>query len=118
MCIFTLDAIQRIQGFQFLTDSSGYVPLPARQLLRFAQGRWKPYELPQAQSFGQVAFVAGTGKGCLLTETGQVLATTNNGTTWQPTMLRDICRLKPWQRAITLQQRANQLLVLPDNTPR
>ena len=95
-----------------------YVPLPARRLLRFAQGRWQPYELPQAQSFRQVAFVAGTGKGYLLTEAGQVLATANNGTTWQPTMLRDIRRLKPLQRAITLQQGAHQLLVLPDITLR
>jgi len=95
-----------------------YVPLPTRCLLRFAQGRWQPYGLPQAQSFGQVAFVAGTGKGYLLTEAGEVLATANNGTTWQPTTLRDIRRLKPWQRAITLQQGANQLLLVSDITPR
>lgn len=95
-----------------------YVPLPTWQLLRFVQGRWKPYELPQAKSFAQVAFVAGTGQGYLLTEAGEVLATANNGTTWQPTTLRDIRRLKPWQRAITLQRGANQLLLVSDNTPR
>ncbi|RSK48946.1 hypothetical protein [Hymenobacter rigui] len=95
-----------------------YVPLPTRQLLRFSQGRWQPVALPEAQSFGQVAFVAGTGKGYLLTAVGQVLATTTSGAQWQPTNLRDIRRIKPWQQAMTLQQRANQLLVLATETPR
>ncbi|MET4107508.1 hypothetical protein [Hymenobacter sp. UYP22] len=91
-----------------------YVPLPSRQLLRFTQGRWQPYALPQARSFGQVAFVANTGKGYLLSEAGQVLATADNGTTWQPISLRNIRRIKPWRRALTLQQGANQLLLVPD----
>ncbi|RSK43269.1 hypothetical protein [Hymenobacter perfusus] len=96
-----------------------YVPLPARQLLRFAQGRWQPYAVPQAQSFGQVAFVPGTGKGYLLTEDGQVMATSNSGTTWQLLpLLRDVRRLKTWQQAVALQQGANQLLLVPDHTLR
>lgn len=95
-----------------------YVPMPTHQLLRFAQGRWQPYVLPQARSFGQVAFVAGTGKGYLLTEAGEVLVTHDNGTSWQPTALRSIRRMKPWRHTITLQQGANQLLVAADSTPR
>ncbi|MDU0369190.1 hypothetical protein ACFPAF_02190 [Hymenobacter endophyticus] len=96
-----------------------YVPLPNRQLLRFAQGRWQPYAVPEARSFRQVAFVAGTGNGYLLTEDGQVVATSNSGTTWEPLpLLRNIRQLKVWQQAVTLQQGANRLLLVPDHTRR
>lgn len=94
-----------------------YVPLPTRQLLRFAQGRWQPHQLPHARSFGQVAFVAGTGQGYLLTEAGYVLATANSGTDWQPTPLRDVRKMRPWQQAITLLQGRNQLVIRSGNAP-
>lgn len=94
-----------------------YVSVPSRQLLQFTQGRWQPVALPQAQSFGQVTFVAGTGKGYLLTEAGQVLVTSNSGAQWLPTALHDIRRMKSGKQAIMLQRGANQLLVLSAELP-
>ncbi|GAB3635345.1 hypothetical protein GCM10027422_09350 [Hymenobacter arcticus] len=88
-----------------------YVPLPAKQLLRFGQGQWQAVALPQARSFEQVAFVPGTHAGYLLTEAGALLETRTDGQTWHPTELTTVRKMHPYQQAITLLRGENQLLM-------
>ncbi|WP_092676066.1 hypothetical protein [Hymenobacter arizonensis] len=89
----------------------GYVALPAKRLLRFAAGQWRPVTVPPFTSFEQVAFVPGTPTGYLLAETGAILETRTNGETWHPLASRAVRRLHPWQHAITWLQGENQLVL-------
>jgi hypothetical protein len=89
-----------------------YVPLPSQALLRLRQGRWQAVPLSGFSSFEQVAFLSGTPTGYLLTATGEVLTTQNNGDTWQRSSLSDIRQLRPFGGALALLKQDNQLLLL------
>jgi hypothetical protein len=89
-----------------------YVPLPTKELLRLRQGRWQPVAIEGYSSFEQVAFLPGTHKGYLLTATGEVLTSPNDGTSWQRTDLQGIRQLKAFGLAPTLLKEHNQLLLL------
>jgi hypothetical protein len=89
-----------------------YVPLPTKALLRLRQGRWQVVPVADFSSFEQVAFLSGTPTGYLLTATGEVLTTQNNGDTWQRSSLSGIRQLRPFGSAIALLRQGNQLLLL------
>jgi len=90
-----------------------YVPLPTKALLRLRHGCWQAVA-PVAgfSSFEQVAFLLGTPTGYLLTATGEVLATPDNGATWQQLNLSGIRQLRPFGRALALLRQDNHLLLL------
>lgn len=89
-----------------------YVPLPGKALLRLRQGRWQAVPIDGFSSFEQVAFLPGTTAGYLLTATGLVLATHNDGASWQRLALSGIQQLKPFGSKLALLQHGNQLLLL------
>ena len=89
----------------------GYVALPTKRLLRFTAGQWQPVTVPPFASFEQVEFVPGTSTGYLLTETGEVLETRNDGDTWQPLARQAVRKLHARQHAITWLQGENQLVL-------
>jgi hypothetical protein len=89
-----------------------YVPLTSQALLRLRQGRWQAVPVAGFSSFEQVAFLSGTPTGYLLTATGEVLTTQNNGDTWQRSSLSGIRQLRPFGSAIALLRQGNQLLLL------
>lgn len=89
----------------------GYVALPTKRLLRFADGQWRPVAVPPFTSFEQVAFVPGTPAGYLLANTGEVLETRTNGDTWHLLASHAVRKLHPWQHAITWLQGENQLVL-------
>jgi hypothetical protein len=89
-----------------------YVPLPTKALLRLRQGRWQVVPVADFSSFEQVAFLSGTPTGYLLTATGEVLTTQNNGDTWQRSSLSGIRQLRPFGSALALLRQGNQLLLL------
>lgn len=88
-----------------------YVPLPAKALLRLRHGRWQVAPVPGFSSFEQVVFLPGTPTGCLLTATGEVLATADNGATWQELDVRGIRQLKYSGSALALLRHDNQLML-------
>jgi hypothetical protein len=88
----------------------GYVALPTKKLLRFTNGRWQASSLAPAISCQQVAFVAATARGYVLTAQGEVWETSTNGDTWQRLPERGVQLLHPWQRAITWLKSANQVV--------
>lgn len=87
-----------------------YVALPTKKLLRFAAGRWQASPLAPAISCQQVAFVAATARGYVLTAQGEVWETRTNGDTWQRLPERGVQLLHPWQQAITWLKEGNQLV--------
>lgn len=89
-----------------------YVPLPTKELLRFRQGRWQAVSAEGYSSFEQVAFLPGSATGYLLTATGEVLTTPNDGASWQPTTLHGIRQLKPFGLALTMAKGPSELLLL------
>jgi hypothetical protein len=89
-----------------------YVPLPSQALLRLRQGRWQAVPVAGFSSFEQVAFLPGMPTGYLLTATGEVLTTQNNGDTWQRSSLSGIRQLRPFGAALALLRQDNQLLLL------
>jgi hypothetical protein len=60
-----------------------YVPLPTKALLRLRHGRWQTVPIEGYSDFEQVCFLPGTHTGYLLTATGEVFTTPNDGDTWQ-----------------------------------
>jgi hypothetical protein len=88
-----------------------YVPLPTKALLRLRHGRWQAVPVEGFGSFEQVAFLPGTPTGYLLTATGDVLITQNDGDTWHRTNLSGIRQLRPFGSVLTLLRQDNQLLV-------
>lgn len=89
-----------------------YVPLPTKALLRFRHGHWQVVPVAGFSSFEQVTFLPGTHAGYLLTATGEVLASQNDGDTWQQRDLSDIRQLRPFGGALALLRQDNQLLLL------
>jgi hypothetical protein len=87
-----------------------YVALPTKKLLRFRNGRWQASSLAPAISCQQVAFVAATARGYVLTAQGEVLETRTNGDTWQRLPERGVQLLRPGQQAITWLKEGNQLV--------
>ncbi|RZL12760.1 MAG: hypothetical protein EOO62_10185 [Hymenobacter sp.] len=90
-----------------------YLPLTAKRLLHFSRGQWQAVALPEANSFEQVAFVAGTHVGYLLAETGVLLETRNDGHDWHQTELAAIRQMHPYRQAISLLRGNNQLVMQP-----
>ena len=91
----------------------GYVALPYKKLLRFHAGRWMMPQVPDFTSFNQVEFVPGTARGYALTETREVLETSDNGETWQRLPGGDVRQMHAWQNAVTWQRGANELVLYP-----
>ncbi len=89
-----------------------YVPLPTKALLRLRHGRWQVVPVGEASSFEQVIFLPGTRTGYLLTATGEVLATQNDGDTWQQCKLNGIRQLRPFGSTLALLRHDNELLLL------
>ena len=89
-----------------------YVPLPTKALLRLRQGRWQAVPIAGFSSFEQVVFLPGTPTGYLLTATGEVLASPNNGDTWQQRGLSGIRQLRLFGRSLALLRHDNELLLL------
>jgi len=89
-----------------------YVPLPTRALLRLRHGRWQAAPVTGFNSFEQIVFLPGTPRGYLLTATGEVLASQNNGDTWQQRDFSNIRQLRPFGSALALLRQDNQLLLL------
>jgi hypothetical protein len=88
----------------------GYAALPTKKLLRFTNGRWQAGPLAPETSCQQVAFVAATGRGYVLTAQGEVLETSTNGEAWQHLPDRNVQLLHPCQKAITWLKAGNQLV--------
>lgn len=88
-----------------------YRPLATKQLLRFQQGRWVPQTIAGFHSFEQVEFVRGTSRGYVLTATGEVLATRDNGGTWQAMALQTIRLVHAGEKHVGFLRGTNQLLV-------
>jgi hypothetical protein len=88
----------------------GYVALPTKKLLRFRNGRWQASPLAPAISCQQVAFVAATARGYVLTAQGEVFETSTNGDTWQRLPERGVQLLHPGQQAITWLKAGNQVV--------
>ncbi|MGI4759961.1 MAG: hypothetical protein ACRYF0_04605 [Janthinobacterium lividum] len=88
-----------------------YVPLPTKALLRLRYGRWQAVPAAGFSSFEQVVFLPGTHMGYLLTATGEVLVTQNDGDIWQRRDLGGIRRLRPFGSALALLRQDNQLLL-------
>jgi hypothetical protein len=88
-----------------------YVPLPSKALLRLRHGSWQTIVAAGFSSFEQALFVPGTPTGYLLTATGEVLASSDNGATWQLTGLRDIRQLRRFGRSLALLRHDNELLL-------
>jgi hypothetical protein len=89
-----------------------YVPLPTKALLRLRQDRWQVAPVAEASSFEQVTFLPGTHTGYLLTATGDVLTSQDDGDTWHRHELSNIRQLRPFGRALALLRQHNQLLLL------
>jgi len=89
-----------------------YVPLLTKALLRLRQGRWQAVAAAHFTSFEQVVFVPGTPTGYLLTASGEVLASPDNGTNWQPRNLSSIRQLRLFGRSLALLRHDNELLLL------
>lgn len=89
-----------------------YVPLPAKALLRLRHGRWQAVPISGFRSFEQIVFLPGATAGYLLTATGEILATHDDGDTWQPRGLSGIRQLRPFGRSLALLRHDNQLLLL------
>lgn len=89
-----------------------YVPLPTKALLRLRHGSWQVVPAADFSSFEQVVFVPGTPTGYLLTASGEVLATSDNGDTWQPCNLSGIRQLRLFGRSLALLRHHNELLLL------
>jgi hypothetical protein len=87
-----------------------YIALPTKKLLRFTAGRWQASPLAPETSCQQVAFVAGTARGYVLTAQGEVLETNTNGNIWQRLPERGVQLLHPWQQAMTWLKAGNQLV--------
>ena len=88
-----------------------YVPLPGKALLRLRQGRWQAAPIAGFDSFEQVVFVPGTAAGYLLTATGEVLASSDNGASWQRRALSGIRQLRLFGRSLALLRHNNELLL-------
>lgn len=88
----------------------GYVALPTKKLLRFTAGRWQAGPLAPATSCKQVAFIAETAIGYVLTEQGGVFETHDNGEAWQALPDSGVQTMHPWQKAITWLKEGNQLV--------
>lgn len=89
-----------------------YVPLPGKALLRLRHGSWQDIAAGGFNSFEQVAFMPGTPTGYLLTATGEVLATQDNGDTWQRRDFSGIRQLRLFGHSLALLRQSNQLLLL------
>lgn len=89
-----------------------YVPLPGKALLRQRHGHWQTVPIAGFNSFEQVAFLPGTATGYLLTATGEVLSTHDNGDTWHQRDLSGIRQLRPFGGSLALLRHDNQLLLL------
>ena len=70
-------------------------------------------QVPNFTSFNQVEFVPGTARGYALTETGEVLETSDNGETWQRLPGGDVRQMHAWQNAVTWQRGGNELVIYP-----
>jgi len=88
-----------------------YVPLPTKTLLRLRQGRWQAVPVAGFSSFEQVVFLPGTPTGYLLTATGEVLATIDNGDTWQRRDMSGIRQIKYFGSALALLKQDKQLVL-------
>jgi|GEM_PF-1591337 len=89
-----------------------YVPLPTKALLRLRQGRWQAVTAAHFTSFEQVLFVPGAPTGYLLTPSGEVLASPDNGDTWQPRDFSGVRQLRLFGRSLALLRHDNELLLL------
>jgi hypothetical protein len=87
-----------------------YVALPTKKLLRFTNGRWQAGPLAPETSCQQVAFVAGTASGYVLTAQGEVWETRTNGEAWQRLPARGVHLLHPGPQAMTWLAAGNQLV--------
>ncbi|RZL14856.1 MAG: hypothetical protein EOO62_04380 [Hymenobacter sp.] len=87
-----------------------YVALPTKKLLRFTKGRWQAGPLAPEISCQQVAFVAGTARGYVLTAQGDVWETHTNGEAWQRLSVRGVQLLHPYHQAITWLAAGNQVV--------
>ena len=88
-----------------------YVPLPAKALLWLRHGRWQTVTAEGFSSFEQVVFLPGTGTGYLLTATGEVLITQNNGDTWTRRGRSGIRQLRLFGSGLALLRLDNDLLL-------
>jgi hypothetical protein len=89
-----------------------YVPLPTKALLRLRHGHWQAVPVAGFSSFEQVSFLAGTPTGYLLTASGEVLVTQNDGDTWQQSAFSAIRQLRPFGNTMSLLKQDNQLVLL------
>jgi hypothetical protein len=89
-----------------------YVPLPGRALLRLRHGSWQAVSAAGFSSFEQVVFGSGISTGYLLTASGEVLASPDNGDTWHRRDLRGIQQLRLFGRSLALLRHDNELLLL------
>lgn len=89
-----------------------YVPLPGKALLRLRHGSWQPLSAAGFSSFEQVVFVPGTPTGYLLTATGEVLASPDNGDTWHRSNFNAVRQLRTLGPALALLRRDNELVLL------
>jgi hypothetical protein len=89
-----------------------YVSLPGKALLRLRHGSWQAVPVERFSSFEQVVFIPGSPTGYLLTATGEVLATQNNGDTWQRRDYSGIRQLRLLGSSLALLRQDNQLLLL------
>ncbi|OUJ75416.1 hypothetical protein [Hymenobacter crusticola] len=88
-----------------------YYALPSKTLLRFQHGQWLKPAFPAGYSAEQVVFVPGTRNGYVLTTTGEVVETNDNGDSWHTLALQGIRRIQSWQQQLVLVKQHNQLVL-------